>query len=59
VPSAVFGTGTSSGTIYRASATKWVIDLPGSVGVSSISNTDEYAVDKGLYDTQLHYEIGN
>jgi hypothetical protein len=60
-PTAVFGTGTSSGTIYRASETKWVIDLPaGSVGrLFDLYNTDEYAVDKGLYYTQLHFEIGN
>jgi hypothetical protein len=60
-PTAVFGTGTSTGTIYRASATKWVIDLPqGSVGrLFDLYNTDQYAVDKGLYYTQLHYEIGN
>jgi len=61
VPTAVFGTGTSSGTIYRASATKWVIDLPaGSMGrLFDLYNTDQYAVDKGLYYTQLHLEIGN
>jgi hypothetical protein len=60
-PTAVFGTGTSSGTIYRASATKWVIDLPaGSVGrLFDLYNTDQYAVDKGLYYTRLHFEIGN
>lgn len=60
-PTAVFGTGTSSGTIYRATATKWVIDLPqGSVGrLFDLYNTDQYAVDKGLYFMQLHYEIGN
>jgi hypothetical protein len=60
-PTAVFGTGTTSGTIYRASATKWVIDLPqGSVGrLFDLYNTDQYAVDKGLYYFQLHYEIGN
>jgi hypothetical protein len=57
----VRGTGTSSGTIYRASATKWVIDLPaGSVGrLFDLYNTTQYAVDKGLYFTQLHYEIGS
>jgi len=60
-PTAVFGTGTSSGTIFRASATKWVLDLPaGSVGrLFDLYNTDQYAVDKGLYYTQLHFEIGN
>jgi hypothetical protein len=60
-PTAVVGNGTSSGTIYRASATKWVIDLPaGSVGrLFDLYNTDQYAVDRGLYSTQLHLEIGN
>ncbi len=60
-PTAVVGTGTSSGTIFRASATKWVLDLPaGSIGrLFDLYNTDQYAVDKGLYYTQLHFEIGN
>lgn len=60
-PTQVSGAGTSSGTIYRASATKWVIDLPAaSVGrLFDLYNTDQYAVDKGLYYTQLHYEIGS
>jgi hypothetical protein len=60
-PTAVFGDGTSTGTISRTSATKWVIDLPaGSVGrLFDLYNTDQYAVDKGLYYTQLHFEIGN
>ena len=57
----VHGRGTSLGSIYRASATKWVIDLPqGSVGrLFDLYHTTRYAVDKGLYYTQLHYEIGN
>lgn len=60
-PTRVSGTGTSSGTIYRASATKWVMDLPaGSVArLFDLFNTDQYAVDKGLYYTDLHIEIGN
>ena len=60
-PTAVFGAGTSSGTIFRATATKWVLDLPaGSIGrLFDLYNTDQYAVDKGLYYTQLHFEIGN
>jgi hypothetical protein len=60
-PTQVNGAGTTSGTIYRASATKWVIDLPaGSVGrLFDLYNTTQYAIDKGLYYTQLHYEIGN
>ena len=37
------------------------IDLPqGSMGrLFDLYNTDEYAVDKGLYYTQLHFAIGN
>lgn len=60
-PTQVNGIGTSTGTIFRASATKWVIDLPaGSVGrLFDLYNTTEYAVDKGLYYTQVHFEIGN
>ena len=60
-PTAVFGAGTSSGTITRVAATKWVLDLPaGSIGrLFDLYNTDQYAVDKGLYYTQLHFEIGN
>jgi hypothetical protein len=54
----VHGTGTSSGTIHRASPTKWVTDLPaGSVGrLFDISRTTQNAVDRGLYYTRLHYE---
>lgn len=58
----VNGTGTSTGTIYRASKTKWVMNLPaGSVGrLFDLNNQDwEHAVDKGLYYVRLHYEIGN
>ena len=57
----VNGTGTSSGTIYRASTTKWVMDLPtGSVGrLFNVEHDAEHAVDKGLYYLRLHYEIGN
>ena len=56
----VNGAGTSSGTIHRASETKWVVDLPaGSVGrLFDLYNTTQYAVDKGLYYVHLHYEIG-
>jgi hypothetical protein len=55
----VHGTGTSSGTIYRASQGKWVVDLPaGSVGrLFDISHTASHAADKGLYYFRLHYEI--
>ena len=62
----VNGTGTTAGTIYRASKTKWVMELPaGSVGrlfdlSNQGSNQDwKHAVDKGLYYVHLHYEIGN
>jgi hypothetical protein len=53
----VDGSGTSSGTIHRATAT----DLPaGSVGrLYDLYHTDQYAVDRGLYYTDLHLEIGN
>lgn len=56
----VNGTGTSSATIFRESATKWVMDLPpGSVGrLFDLTNTTVHAVDKGLYSVRLHYEIG-
>lgn len=66
----VHGTGTSSGTIFRASQTTWVIDLPAGgvgrlfdmqgsqpVGSPFTSPPWEDAVDKGLYYVELHYEI--
>lgn len=64
---AVHGAKTSSGTIYRASQTKWVMDLPaGSVGrlfdlhaMVPTAKDWETAADKGLYHVHLHYEIGN
>jgi hypothetical protein len=54
------GAGTSSGTIYRATRTKWVFDLPaGGVGrLFDIENDFDHAVDRGLYYVRLHYEIG-
>lgn len=57
----VHGVGTSSATILRASATKWVVDLPaGSIGrLFDVSHTIEHAVDRGLYYVRLHFEIGN
>lgn len=60
-PNLVNGTGTSPGTIYRASRAKWVFDLPaGSVGrLFDLSNTKAHAVDKGLYFVHLHFEIAN
>lgn len=56
----VHGTGTSAGTIYRASGTKWVMDLPvGSIGrLFDVGDSWDHAVDKGLYYVHLHYEIG-
>lgn len=57
----VHGTGTSKGTIFRASRTKWVIDLPsGSIGrLFDMQGSYDHAVDKGLYYVHLHYEIGH
>lgn len=57
----VHGTGTSSGKIYRASKTKWVMDLPaGSIGrLFDMEDLWDHAVDKGLYYVHLHYEIGH
>jgi hypothetical protein len=57
----VHGGGTTAGTIHRASATRWVVDLPpGSVGrLFDASHTVRHAVDKGLYRISLHYEIAN
>jgi hypothetical protein len=66
----VHGAGTSTGTIFRASETKWVMDLPaGSIGrlfdiqgeqsiVRGGRPNNEHAVDKGLYYVHLRYEIG-
>ena len=57
----VHGAGTSSGTIHRASQSRWVVDLPvGSVGrLFDASRTVQHAVDKGLYRVRLHYELVN
>jgi hypothetical protein len=54
------GTGTSSGTIHRASLTKWVVELPaGSIGrLFDMQDGWGHAVDRGLYYVHLHYEIG-
>jgi hypothetical protein len=59
--SLVSGAGTSAGTVFRASATKWVVDLPaGSMGrLFDLSTTAAHAVDRGLYYVHLHYEVGN
>ena len=55
----VHGTGTTSATIYRASPSRWVVDLPaGSIGrLFDISQTKERAIDKGLYYVHLHFEL--
>lgn len=55
----VHGAGTSSGTIHRASPSRWVVDLPaGSVGrLFDASRTVEHAVDKGLFRVRLRYEL--
>jgi hypothetical protein len=55
----VHGNGSSSGTITRASPTRWAMDLPaGSIGrLWDTEDGHERAVDKGLYYVQLHYEI--
>ena len=71
VKNLVHGAGTSTGTIFRASPTKWVMDLPAGsigrlfdmqgsqpVGVPLKLPPWEHAVDKGLYYVHLHYEIG-
>jgi hypothetical protein len=56
----VHGKGTSSGTIHRASQTKWVVDVPaGSIGrLFDVADGNRRAVDKGLYYVHVHYEIG-
>ena len=66
---AVTGTGTSTGTIYRASQTRWVMDLPaGSVRrlfdfngmmLRPYNKNWELVVDMGLNCVHLHYEIGH
>jgi hypothetical protein len=55
----VNGSGTSSGTIYRAGSTDWVVELPaGSIGrLFDMSRTLPYTVDKGLYYVHLRFEL--
>lgn len=57
----VHGKGTSSGTIYRASQTKWVVDVPaGSIGrLFDAGDGNARAEDKGLYYVHVHYETGH
>ena len=57
--SAIYGDGTTRGTITRETEIKWVIDLPlGSIGrLFDIHNGDRNAVNKGLYYVSLHYVI--
>jgi len=56
---AVYGTGTSKGTIQRTTLTQWIVDLPpGSVGrLFDIHLSSPNAVNKGLYYVSLHFVI--
>ncbi len=58
-PTLLHGTGTSQGTIHRASQSRWVMDLPaGSVGrLFDVSKGRDHAADLGTYYVALHYEI--
>jgi len=60
-PLLIHGAGTSSGTVSRTSATTWAVDLPaGSVGrLFDLYEGPRRAVDKGLYNVQLRYEIAD
>lgn len=55
----VHGTGTTAATIYRASQSRWVVDLPaGSIGrLFDVSHGRQHAIDKGLYYVHLHFEL--
>jgi hypothetical protein len=55
----IYGDGTTTGTISRQSATRWVVDLPpGSVGRLFDEHLGEAAaVNKGLYHVSLHFVI--
>jgi len=55
----IYGDGTTTGTISRPSATRWVVDLPpGSVGRLFDEHRGEAAaVNKGLYHVSLHFVI--
>ena len=57
--SAVYGDGTTTGTITRPTATQWIVDLPvGSVGRLFDSHLREpNAVNLGLYYVSLHFVI--
>lgn len=56
---AMFGTGTSLGTIFRADSTTWVVDLPaGSVGrLFDDHLSHPNAVNRGLYYVSLHFVL--
>lgn len=56
---AIYGAGTTRGTIYRASADEWIVDLPpGSIGRLFDDHLgDPYAINKGLYYVSLHYVL--
>ena len=55
----VHGEGTSRATIYRPSASQWIVDLPpGSIGrLFDVHLLAPNAVDKGLYYVSLHFAV--
>jgi len=56
---AVYGDGTTTGTVSHPDANSWVVDLPpGSVGrLFENRNGDPTAVNRGLYHTSLHVVV--
>lgn len=56
---AIYGKGTTAGTISRPTATTWIVDLPpGSVGrLFDNHDGDRNAVNRGLYYVSLHFVI--
>jgi hypothetical protein len=56
---AIYGQGTTVGTISRPTATTWIVDLPaGSVGrLFDNHREDKYAVNRGLYHVSLHFVL--
>jgi hypothetical protein len=57
----IHGTGTSRGTIRRATETRWIIDLPpGSIGRLFDDHLgDPNALNRGLYYVSLHFIVDN
>jgi hypothetical protein len=53
---AIYGDGTTKGTLSRPDSTHWILDLPkGSVGrLFENKRGDEYAVNRGLYNVSMH-----